>query len=145
MSQQVKVAKEALDQVLIKYKCSKTVLSKTVNSEKPIGERSLTLRMNNLDDALAELNAAHTTWTSKADFTSDQLKEQTYNAEWLEQEWEEVSDLQVLYEEKLSICTAATALPVQTNTQKLQVFQKQMESLQLDIKTKVDKLMSRTS
>ena len=50
-----------------------------------------------------------------------------------------------MFDEKLSICTAATTPLVQTNAQKLQVLQKQMETLQLDIKTKVDTFMSRTS
>ena len=101
--------------------------------------------MKNLEDALAALNSAHTTWTSKADFTSEQLKQETYSAEWLEKEWDDVSDLQELFEDKLSLCTADTAPPVKTNAQKLEVLQKEMQSLQADIKTTIDQLMSRTS
>ena len=141
----VKAAKDALDHAVTTYKCSKKALSKTVNGDKPVSERTLTIRMKNLEDALAALNSAHTTWTSKADFTSDQLKQETYNAEWLEKEWDEISDLQELFEDKLSLCTADTAPPVKTNAQKLQVLQKEMQTLQADIKTTIDQLMSRTS
>ena len=99
----VKAAKDALDQVVTTYKCSKKALHKAVSSDKPANERSLCNRMKNLEDALAALNSAHTTWISKADLTPELLKEENYNSEWLEKEWEEVGDLQELFEEKLEL------------------------------------------
>ena len=141
----VKAAKDALEQTFTRLNCSKKVIDKTIKSDKLVSERVLTHQMKNLEDSLAELNTAHTTWRSKADFTPEQLKNEHYNAEWLEGQWDEVSELQVSFAEKILICTAATAPPVQTNAQKLQVFEKQMESLQQDIKIKVDQLMSRVS
>ena len=141
----IKVAKEALDHAVTTFKCSKAVLHKTLDGGKPVSERTLTLRMKNCEDALSALNTAHTTWVSKAEFSEDQLKAETYSAEWLENEWLEIMDLQEKFDEKLTLCTADTTTPIQSNAQKLQVCRKQMETLQLDIKTKIEQLMSRTS
>ena len=140
-----KAAKDALDQAVTAFRCSKKLLSKTVAGQQPVSERSLQVQMQSLDNSLAALNSAHTTWISKAELTAEQLAQEDLNEEWLETEWDAVSELQIAYMEKLSICTATTAPPVQTNAQKLQVLQKQMETLQLDIETRIDKLMSRTA
>ena len=141
----VKAAKDALDQTVTAFKCSKRALSKTVSSQQPVSERTLELQMQNLNNALSALNFAHTTWMSKAELTPEQLSAEVYNTGWLENEWDEVNDLQLKFMDKMSVCTANTTAPVQTNAQKLQVFEKQMETLQLDIKTRTDQLMSRTA
>ena len=141
----VKAAKDALDQAVTSFKCSKKMLSKTLAGQQSVIERSLQLQMQSLDDSLNALNSAHTLWVSKAELTPQQLGQEVLSTEWLEAEWDAVSELQIAYMDKLSICTATTAPPVQTNDQKLQVLQKQMETLQLDIQTRINKLMSRTA
>ena len=140
MSAQLKAAKDVLDQAVTAYKCSKSVIKKTLESTEVSNERTLNNKIKSLNDTLSTLNAAHTSWVSKAEFTDDQLQSERYSLEWLENEWIEVGEIQDKMCEKLSV----SAPPVQSNSQKLFICVKQMESLQLDIKKKLDNLHSKT-
>ena len=136
MSAQAKTAKEALDQAVTKYSYSKSVVEKLLTST--TNERTLNNKLKSLEDALAALNVAHTSWVSKADLPDDKLKEERYSREWLENEWSAVGDIQDTVEQTLSVSS------INTNKQKLTVLINQMESLQQDISTKVDNLHSKT-
>ena len=89
---QVKLAKDALEQAITVYKCSKAVLTKTLETP-TASERALSGRMKKLDESLNELNSRHTTWVSKSELDEDALKLETYSKEWLEGIWTEVYDL----------------------------------------------------
>ena len=136
MSSQAKTAKEALDLAVTKFSYIKSTVEKTLQSTP--NERTLTNKLNSLEEALSVLNIAHATWVSKAELAQDQLKQERFSQEWLEAEWSTVGDLQIQVEQKLS------ASSVQTNTQKLTVCNSQMESLQQDISTKLDNLLTKT-
>ena len=72
------------------------------------------------------------------------LSAEKYSPKWLETIWLELSKFQDTVDDKLSMYSADTAPPVQTNKQKLLILSQQMETLQLDIGTKIDKLESET-
>ena len=80
--------------------------------------------MKKLEDALHELNMAHTTWAERADVTDDLLQADKYSQTWLETEWGDVSDIQDKAEIRLATLSASTTPPVQSNTQNLFVRDK---------------------
>ena len=118
---------------------------KTINPDVAVSERTLNNKMKKLEEALHELNMAHTSWLSKAELSDVDLAADKYSLTWLETEWGKFSDLQDQVEYKLSVYSAQSIPPVQTNSQKLQISSKQMETLQLDIQTKVGNLVARTA
>ena len=135
----LKAAKEALDHAVTAYKCSKSVIKRTIESKDVVNERTLSNKMKSLNDALTSLNIAHTSWITKADFTEEQLKLEVYSNVWLENEWLEVSEIQDKVDEKLP----TSSPPVQPISQKLVMYCKQMESLQIDVSSKVANLQKR--
>ena len=135
----LKAAKEALDHAVTAYKCSKSVINRTLTSKDVVNERTLNNKMKSLNDALSALNIAHTSWVSKGEFTEEQLNSETYSNVWLENEWLEVSEIQDRVDEKLP----ASSPPVQPIDQKLVMYLKQMESLELDITSKIENLQSK--
>ena len=80
----LKAAKEALDHAVTAYKCSKLVVKGRLESKDGVNERTLNNKMKSLNEALSSLNAAHTSWITKADFTDKQLKLEIYFNVWLE-------------------------------------------------------------
>ena len=135
----LKAAKEALEHAVTMYKFKKSIINKTLTSQDNVNERTLNNKMKSLNDALTALNIAHTSWISKAELTEEQLKLEKYSNVWLENEWLEVSDIQDRVDEQLP----ATSPPVQHNSQKLIIYCNQMESLQLDITSKVQNLQKK--
>ena len=75
MAAQLKAAKEALEQSFTALKYSKSTVSKAINQSTgvKINTRTLNTKLQNLEDALAQTNIAHTSWVSKAELTSEQL------------------------------------------------------------------------
>ena len=96
----------------------------------------MNVHLRSLNDALTSLNIAHTSWITKADFTEEQLKLEVYSNVWLENEWLEVSEIQDKVDEKLP----ASSPPVQPTSQKLVMYCKQMESLQIDVSSEEENL-----
>ena len=96
----------------------------------------MNVHLRSLNDALTSLNIAHTSWITKADFTEEQLKLEVYSNVWLENEWLEVSEIQDKVDEKLP----ASSPPVQPISQKLVMYCKQMESLQIDVSSEEENL-----
>ena len=135
----LKAAKEALEHAVTMYKFKKSIINKTLTSQDNVNERTLNNKMKSLNDALTAFNIAHTSWISKAELTEEQLKLEKYSNVWLETEWLEVSDIQDRVDEQLP----ATSPPVQHNSQKLIIYCNQMESLQLDITSKVQNLQKK--
>ena len=58
-------AKEALEIALVEYRRCKTRVQKALESPTP-NERSITTKMQQLSDALSQLNIQHTMWVTKA-------------------------------------------------------------------------------
>ena len=92
MSTQAK-AKEALEVTLVEYKRCKSRVKKALEAPAP-NVRTLTGKMQQLSDALSQLNLHHTMWVAKAGFTDEQLAAERFSVNWLESEWGEVDDLQ---------------------------------------------------
>ena len=69
---QVKAAKDELLRVITTFKCAKSAVSNTLQSQ-TINKRSLSNKVKTLEDALSNLNAAHTNWVAKAEFNDDAL------------------------------------------------------------------------
>ena len=139
MAAQVKAAKDALDHAVTTYKHLRAMVIKSLNSGS-LNERTLINKMKSLNEALATLNSRHTTWSMKVEFTDVDLAAEKYSTAWLEEIWAAVDDIQDQVDEKLS-----STLPVtHTNEQKLDICCKQMETLKLDIQSKVDNLLERT-
>ena len=107
--------------------------------------RTLNTKLQNLEDALAKTNVAHTSWVSKAELTSEQLADEQFSSEWLESQWDAVSLLRDKVEEILEIATEEVKVPTQTTQQKLAIYDKQMESLQMDITSEIDNIFNKTS
>ena len=139
-AQVVKTAKEALDQAITTYKFSKSVIKKSVVSNEVPNERTFRNKLKALEDALAALNTAHTSWVSKSGLTDEQLAQERYSETWLQNEWNEVTDIQEQVETKLS----SLAAPAQSDKDKLLICTNQMQSLQLNIERKVDNLHNKT-
>ena len=78
---------------------------------------------------------------AKSELTEQQLKDEPYSLEWLEAEWSAVSDIQ----DRVGLRLPDHSPPVQSSAQKLVMYTKQMESLELDITSKVDKLEKQVS
>lgn len=145
MANAVKTAKDALVQAVTKYACCKSALQKSIDSTDPVSARTLNIKSKKLDDALQDLNVLHTAWVLKAEFSDDDLAEEKYSRQWLENEWSQCDDLQDQTEVKLALLTVDSTPPVPDNNSRLLILNKQMESLQLEISSKVDNLSSRSS
>ena len=140
----LKAAKELLDKVHTEYKCAKSALTKCIDGV-PTRQKALTSKLQKFDEALQQLNAAHTAWVTKANLTAAQLEANPYSSQWLEGVWGDHTDLQDRADDKLSTFDDDTTPPVPTNKQKLLITNKRMESLQESIDSKIAELSLRSS
>ena len=140
MSNQVKTAKEALDQAVVHYKHCKSNIKTSLDKGDVPNEQTFRNKLQALEDALATLNIARTSWVSKAGFTDKQLSQECYSESWLEKEWSEAADIQEQAESKLS----SFAPPALSHKDRLLICTHQMQSLPLNIDRKVDNLHSKT-
>ncbi len=101
---QIKSLKETLENSHTTYKRAKAALSRVlptdpntdntssasnVTSLSTTSTRVLTQKIGALEDALNELNLAHTSWVSKAEISVEDLVAHPFSNEWLEGIWEE--------------------------------------------------------
>ena len=139
----VKTAKEALDKCITTFQFAKTALSNSLTTtEFAVSERTLVNKMKKVEETLHELNMAHTSWVSKSEFDDATLAAEKYSPSWLELIWQEVSTLQDKVDDRLSKHSAEIAPPIQTNKHKLIILSGQMETLQQDIRSKINELES---
>ncbi len=140
MSTQVKAAKEALDLAVTEYKRSILLLDRSIKVT-PVKERTLNSKVKMVTESLSNLNSSHTSWVAKAGFTEDQLAAETYSTAWLVKEWENVDDIQIRAEEVLVGLRPAP----HPDSLKLQICSQKMETLKLDITSKVQNLLAKTA
>ena len=77
----VKAAKDVLDKCVTTYQFTKTALSNSLQTtDVAVSERSLVNKMKKVDDALHELNMAHTSWVAKAEFDTTALAAEQYSS-----------------------------------------------------------------
>ena len=81
-----KDAKDALQQAITSFKCAETVLNRTFDLPNT-NARNLQNRMTKVEEALDSLNACHTAWVLKSEFTDEILEAETYNNAWLDSIW----------------------------------------------------------
>ena len=126
---QVKSAFDALELAYTKYKQCKSLMDKALLAD-PRNERSVTNKMNSLQDALQGVNSSYTLWTSKSALTEEELAAEKYNSQWIETIWSDVDDAQDQVDQFL-----ATLHPPTTDAQdhQVEVLQGQFESLKLDV------------
>ena len=140
-----KAAREALEQAVTTFKFCKTALTNAVDTAALTSERTLNSKMQRLDNALVEVNAAHTAWVLKEQPSDEDLQADKYSTAWLESVWKDYDSLQDKFDVKLTSVTAGSGPPVQSNDSKLNIFVKQMDTLKSEIKTKTDTLSSKLS
>ena len=128
MSTQVKAAKDALDLAVTEYNQCTHLINRALNAT-PVNKRALTTKIKTLTDALAMLNTTHTAWVKKADFTVEQLAEETYSTTWLESQWGNADDIQMKVDDILSLDNPTPP----SGTVKLDICNQKMETLQHDI------------
>ena len=86
-------AKEALDLTLVEYRRCKSRVSKALVSQSP-NECTISNKIQQLSDALSQLNIHHTNCVTKAGFSEEHLAEEKYSKNWVESEREKVYNLQ---------------------------------------------------
>ena len=138
----VKATKDALVQAATTFRCAEAVLNKSLDLP-TANTRHLKNCMVKLEEALSSLNSCHTAWVLKAELSDDLLSQETYNRNWLDGIWMNVSDLQQKFETKFNV--EDDEPPVQTIKQKLLICSKQMETLKHDISTTITNLTSKLS
>ena len=74
-------AKEGLKFALFEYKRCKSGVTKALPSPNP-NERTIATKMQQLSDALSQLNIHHTMWVVKAGFTEEELQAEKYSVDW---------------------------------------------------------------
>ena len=87
----VKQLKETLDASFTNYKRHYAALRRSVG-EATTSMRALKSKIDTFETSLDQLNAAHTAWISKAELSPENLKDQNYTTEWLEERWLEADD-----------------------------------------------------
>ena len=87
----VKQLKETLDASFTNYKRHYAALRRSVG-EATTSMRALKSKIDTFETSLDQLNAAHTAWISKAELSPENLKDQNYTSEWLEERWLEADD-----------------------------------------------------
>ena len=68
---QAKAAKDALLQAITTFQFSKAAVTNALNAEH-VNKRLLATKRKNFEEALAMINAEHTTWVTKAELTTQQ-------------------------------------------------------------------------
>ena len=133
-------ARAALENAVTDYKRC-TVLIKRCLDATPVNRRSLASKMKSLAESLNNLNVVHTAWVTKAGLDDTQLEEDKYSPTWLQTEWGNVDDIQIQVDELLE-----DNLPVErSHAEKLQICTNQMDTLKIDIETKISNLLSKSS
>ena len=140
---QVKAALESLELAHTGYKQHKLLLEKALNATNK-NERAIKNKMQSLSNALREVNASYTCWASRSGLSDEALSSPTekYNTGWLENLWGEVDSLQDQVDEYLE-----TEHPVQMPpaNHQMQSAKGQFESLKMDISSRIQTLLSKTS
>ena len=139
MSTAVK-AKEALDLTIVAYKRCKSRVTKALASTS-VNERSIGNKMQQLSDALSQLNIDHTTWVAKAGLSDQALAEEKYSATWLEAEWDEVDDLQ----DQVDLVIPQNLPRSLTDAESLALSRSQMIALKSEISTTLTQLLQKTA
>ena len=142
---QLKAAKEALDRAFSAYEYTKSALQHNIAKKDSVSTRAFESKLLKFDAELQEINVCHSQWLSKASLSEEALAEEKYNTMWLKEVWNKHTDLKDLIEDILFERSELSAPPVLDTAQKVLVCTTQMETLQLDIKTTVEQLMSRSS
>ena len=138
-----KAALDLLDLAHIEFKQHKLLLEKALNAATK-NERSIKNKMVSLNNALREVNSTYATWTSKSGLTDDELSSPTekHNTAWLESLWSEVDSLQDQVDLYLE---SEHPAPTPDADQLLQLTKGQLESLKMDITSRIQLLLSKTS
>ena len=144
-------AKTVLEKAFTDFNFSMSDLQRELKKLTP-NERMLTNKLNKLETSLGELNNAHTAWLSKPNPPTDDeapteqlVPTEKYSSKWLEEVWNEYYEIHDDVDEKLATFTAQKEPPAYNNEQKLKICSMEMDTLQKDIKTKTNLLMSHTS
>ena len=96
----------------------------------------MTAKMASLSNALKELNSFHASWVTKAGLDSTQLSQEQYNAQWLEDEWVAVDDLQTKVDDVVEGNLPAPC----SDAQKLEILSAKFETLKISITSKTIKI-----
>ena len=140
----VKSMKDTLELSYTTYKRNKSALSRALsNLGMNSSTRILTIKVNSLEESLNALNVSHTSWVSKAEFSSEELAAETYSNEWLETRWEEADEL-IDKAKAILAPEEVTEPPTVSVNQKLVILEKQLDSLQLNITEETNALMVNT-
>ena len=138
-----KAALDALQIAFTHYKQSKSLLGKSLNTTSK-NERNISNKMSSLSAALSEINKCHTLWALKTDLTKEEPSsvEQKFNESWLEALWDEADDYQQRVDQVISDLKPANVID---EDQHIHVLTEQMESMKLDITSRLDTLLSATA
>ena len=132
---QVRLMKDALEKSYTTYKRNLSALCKATERESS-SARNLQLKLDSLVEALDNLNAAHTMWKVKADLSEDQLAEEVFSDNWLQERWDE-ADMQIdIANDKLYLAKETAEKP-EVNTTRL-MLEERMKSLEISISSKLD-------
>ena len=138
----VKDSKEHLDLCVTTFNRTISALTRATKGR---NTRSLRQKIDAVESSLSDLNAAHTSWVSKAEFDEQQLDAEPLNKKWLASRWEEAD---VLMEEANEIIheveTESQPKPLKAD-QQLLVLAEKMKSMQLGIENKINTLMKHTA
>ena len=137
-------AKAALDNLQVaytQYKQSKSLLDKALKTTSK-NERNINNKTTSLSTALAEINKCHTLWVSKAGISDEELASegQKYNSAWLEALWDENDDIQQRAELVIS-----DLRPVASEDHQIHLITENLDSLKIDIASRVDSLLKATA
>ena len=137
-----KQLKETLDASFTNYKRHYAALSRSVD-EPTTSLRALKSKIETFENSLDHLNVAHTAWVSKAE--PENLKDQIYSSEWLEQRWLEADNTldkaKDILLEREEMSKPRTLQP----EQKAIILSEQMESLKSSIVNRTASLAEQVS
>ena len=132
-------AKEALELSFVEYKRCKSRVQKALDSPAP-NERTINNKMQQLSDALSQLNIHHTMWVNKAGFTVEQLAAERFSTTWLESEWGDVDDLQ----DQVDDLASQNLPPTLSQADSIKITLSQIDTLKHDVSTKLTQLLHKT-
>ena len=135
-----KAALESLQVAFTQYKQSKNLLDKSLKAVSK-NERNITSKMFSISTALTEINKFHTMWVTKAGITEEELSsdQHNFNTSWLESLWEEVDNYQMQVDDLLLEMKRTETVK---DDPQVHVLKEELDSLKLDIKSRVDTLLS---
>ena len=136
-----KAALEQLEVACTEYKQKKSLLDKALKAPNR-NERNIKNKMVALTAAVAEINKCHTLWVSKANISDEQLaaQNQKFNSDWLESVWDENDAYQQKGEEAME-----DMLPAATEDHQVFILTERLESIKLDVSTRVESLLNATA